>query len=141
MRKNEKTIQVTTTLTQKDYHTLKKLSAKTGEPIAQIMRTHILDGLTIEKSKDDIDFIRKQLREELEIAFEQRMSRIIKLLIKIGGMAYVSAYYSAMMTAAMTTEVDLDYRELIENAKREGAKALGIRSEAVDELFEEMMKL
>ena len=142
MRKSssEKTVQATTTLTTKDYQAIKKLSAKTGEPIASIMRKHILEGMSLEKSKDDIDFICKQLRDELEIAFERRMNRIIKLLIKIGSICYPLAYYNTMLGAALSTGHDLNYHEMFADAKRDGARYLGVADGAVDLAFEEMMR-
>ena len=140
MRKNssEKTIQVTTTLTVSDYEVIKKLSAKTGHPIASILRKHILEGMSLEKTKDDIDFIRKQLRDELEIAFEKRMNRIIKLLIKIGSLTYPAAYYTAMLGAAMSARHKLNYHQMLDDAKREGARYLGVANEAVDLAYGEM---
>jgi len=140
LRKNssEKTIQVTTTLTVSDYEVIKKLSAKTGHPIASILRKHILEGMSLEKTKDDIDFIRKQLRDELEIAFEKRMNRIIKLLIKIGSLTYPAAYYTAMLGAAMSARHKLNYHQMLDDAKREGARYLGVANEAVDLAYGEM---
>ena len=135
-RNSEKTIQVSTTLTLADYEAIKKLSAKTGKPISAIMRQHILDGMSIEKSKDDIDFIRKQILEELEIAFEARMNRIIKLLIKIGTLTYPMAHFNAMVIAATAKKQGINYRKLLEDAQKEGAYKLNIQSDAVDLMFD-----
>ena len=124
--------------------TLKKLdamSAKRGVSTSQLVREFVDAGMRIEKTKDDIGFIRKQIREELEMAFEARMSRIIKLLIKQGAMIYPMAYYNAMMGAAMSKRNNIDFHKMIEEGKKKGAKYLGVVSEVVDLAFEEIMNI
>jgi len=134
-------MQLSVKMTRKDFDALQKLAVKTDQPMAQVVRQFIAQGMEIEKTKDDIDFIRRQLREELEMALDRRMSRIIKLLIKIGSMSYVSAYFNAMIgSILLTPKKNVSYRQLIEDAKREGAKALGVQNDAVDQLFEDMNK-
>ena len=117
---------------------LDKMAVKLNVSSSELIRRFVSQGMGIEKTKDDIDFIRKQLRDELEIAFEKRMSRIIKLLIKIGSMTYPMAYYNAMLGAAMSARHKLNYHEMIEDAKKEGARYLGVANEAVDLAFEEI---
>ena len=93
-RNKERTIQVTTTLTMKDYETIKKLAAKKDKAIAEIMREHILNGMSIEKTKDDIDFIRKHIREEVEATLSKPLERIIKLHIKTGLMSVAMCFFT-----------------------------------------------
>ena len=119
---------------------LDSMAAKQGVPTSTLIRKFIDQGMSVEKTKDDIDFIRKQIREELEIAFENRMSRIIKLLIKIGVMVYPVAYYNTMLAKDMAEAQGLKHKDYMEAAKKEGAKALAIESEAVDTLYDEINK-
>jgi len=119
---------------------LDKMAVKLNVSTGELVRRFVAKGMGIEKTKDDIDFIRKQLRDELEIAFEKRMSRIIKLLIKIGSLTYPAAYYTTMLGAAMSARHKINYHQMLDDAKREGAKYLGVPNEAVDLAYEEMTK-
>lgn len=140
MTRKNPTVQLTVKMKQSDYDALRKLSIKTQQPMSQLVRQFIAQGMSLEKTKDDIDFIRKQIREELEIALEKRMSRIIKLLIKNGSMIYPMAYYSTMLTAIVSKSQGVNYRDLLEDAKKEGARYLDVDSESIDRAFEEMMR-
>ena len=139
MKKNTN-IKRSVSFTPETLKQLDTMATKQGIPTSQLIRQLVDKGMTIEKSKEDIDFIRKQLRDELEIAFEKRMSRIIKLLIKIGSIAYPMAYYNTMMGAAMSTRHKLNYHQMLDDAKKQGARYLGVGNEAVDLAFEEMVK-
>jgi len=119
------------------------VATKQGIATSELIRRFIDQGMTVEKSKDDIDFVRRQIREEIEMAFEKRMERMIKLQVKIGIMSYTSAYFNALIggTLAKTAQAkgfNSNYHKMLEDAKKAGAAAMGARSEAVDELFRQM---
>jgi len=137
---NEKTIQVTTTLTMKDYEAIKKLAAKNNKAVAEIMREHILRGMSIEKSKDDVDFIRKHIREEAEAVMEKYMNRIIKLQIKTGIPAIAMCHFTSdLLFHFMKDHSDIKKDEILESGKKKAAAYLRIRSEFVNEAFEQQL--
>jgi len=138
MANNDPTVQITVKIKKSKHRTLEKLAVKTEKSLAQLVRDYIDQGMGIDKTMDDIDLIRKYIREELEAGMDQHMSRIIKLLIKHGCMIYPMAYFSAMMSSAMAAEQNINYDDLLESAKKEGAKYLGIGSDAVDIAYKEM---
>ncbi|MCL2234815.1 MAG: hypothetical protein FWB98_00035 [Defluviitaleaceae bacterium] len=138
--KKSQNIKRSVTFTPTMLKQLDTLAVKYGTSTSQLIRNIIEKGLVLEKSKEDIDFIRKQIREELEIAFDKRMGRIIKLLIKIGSLTYPAAYYTAMLGAAMSARHKLNYHQMLEDAKREGARYLGVSNEAVDLAYDEMSR-
>lgn len=41
------------------------LSIKLHIPTSELIRRYVEQGISVDKNKDDIDFIRKQIREEL----------------------------------------------------------------------------
>jgi len=108
--------------TEAQYQKVEGITKKRGTTMSEAYRFLVEQQLSTEAIKNDTDFIRKQLREELEIAFDKRMGRIIKLLIKIGSLTYPAAYYTAMLGAAMSARHKLNYHQMLEDAKREGAK-------------------
>jgi len=126
--------------TETQFQKVEAIAKKRGTTISETYRFLVEQQLSTEAIKSDTDFIRKQLRDELEIAFEKRMNRIIKLLIKIGSICYPLAYYNTMLGAALSAGHDLDYHQMLANAKRDGARYLGVANEAVDVAFVEMFK-
>jgi len=134
-----KNIKRSVSFTAETIKQLETIAAKKGIPTSSVIREFIDRGLTLETSKSDIDFIRSQIREELEIALDPRINRIIKLLIKQGIMIYPMAYYNAMLGAAMSSRNNINYHQMLEDSKKKGAAYLGVASDAVDLAFEEMM--
>jgi len=115
------------------------MAAKQGIPTSTLIRKFIDQGMSIEKTKDDIDFIRKQIREELETILAPAISRIMKTLITLNGYTGTTAHYNTMLAASILGKKH-DYHQMMEEAKKEAARKLGLKKEAIDILFEEMMK-
>jgi len=126
--------------TDKQCREVEMLAKRRSETLSDTYRFLISQQLSTEALKNDTDFIRKQIREELEIALEKRMTRIIKLLIKIGCMVFPMVYYNAMLGLVISGQHKINYYEMLEDAKKKGARYLGVESDAVDLMFKEMME-
>ena len=96
------------------------------------MRELIEKGLRIEKTKEDMDFIRMQIRNELDSTMEPYLNRIIKLQIKIGTMSVLSAMAGARLLSKVNFKSGLTYHEVLEDAKREAAAYLRVKEERMD---------
>ena len=96
------------------------------------MRELIEKGLSIEKTKEDMDFIRSQLRKELEDVLEPYMTRIIKLNVKIGTMSVLSAMAGARLLSKINFKSGLTYHEVLEDTKKEAAAYLRVKEERMD---------
>ncbi len=131
-------MQITVKIRQSEYDSLKKLSSKTHKPIAEIVRGFIRAGMSIESSKDDIDFIRKQLREELDIMLKPQVNRLAKLLMRIGMMTISFCYFNSKIIENFVPFEDMEsYEELMTNAKHSAAAYLNMRDAALDAAFKE----
>jgi hypothetical protein len=135
----EKTVQITVKVSQSDYESLQRLSSKQYKPLAEIVRGFIKDGMDVSRSKEDIDFIRKQLREELELALKPQMGRLAKLLLRIGMMTVAFCYFNARLIHAITPSEreKRNYEHMMTEAKHNAAAYLNIRDAGVDAAFRE----
>lgn len=97
-----------------------------------LMRELIEKGLSIEKTKEDMDFIRLQIRKELEDTLEPYMNRIIKLEVKIGTMSVLSAMAGARLLSKINFKSGLTYHEVLEDTKKDAAAYLRVKEERMD---------
>ena len=121
---------------------LDKMAVKSHIPTGELVRRFVERGMNIEKSKDDIDFIRRNIREELESVMERHMSRIIKLLIKIGTMSVAMCFFtSKLLYALMKPHLDqTSYDTFFDDSKHKAAAYLGVKDSLVDEAYDDVMK-
>lgn len=119
-------------LDEKTYEAIDSLAAKRHIKPAALMRELIEKGLSIEKTKEDMDFIRSQLRKELEDVLEPYMTRIIKLNVKIGTMSVLSAMAGARLLSKINFKSGLTYHEVLEDTKKEAAAYLRVKEERMD---------
>jgi len=136
MSKSERTEQVTVKFRKRDYESLKLLSAKTHKPMAELIRNYVDRGMNTDKTKNDIDFIRTQIREELRYVMDGYMNRLIKLLIKIGTMAVSMCYFTSKLlfiTYRSKFKDKADYDEMFTDAKKKAAAFLGMKDASIDE--------
>jgi len=133
-----KTIQITVKINPGDYENLQKLSAKIYRPMAEIVRGFIRDGLDVTRAKDDIDFIRRQLREELDLALKPQFNRLAKLHVRIGMMTVSFCYFTSKIVHLFLPLKDrIGYEELMRNAKHDAAAYLSMRDASLDAAFRE----
>lgn len=119
-------------LDEETYQEIDALAAKRHIKPAALMRELITKGLSIEKSKEDIDFIRQQLREELEQQLDPYLNRIIRLQVKMGTMSVASAMASTRLLSKVRLESGLTYHELLEDIKKEAGAFLRVKDERMD---------
>lgn len=119
-------------LDEKTYEAIDSLAAKKHIKPAALMRELIEKGLSIEKTKEDMDFIRLQIRKELEDTLEPYMNRIIKLEVKIGTMSVLSAMAGARLLSKINFKSGLTYHEVLEDTKKDAAAYLRVKEERMD---------
>ena len=119
-------------LDENTYEIIDSLAAKKHIKPAALMRELIEKGLMIEKTKDDVDFIKMQIRKELQEVLDPYINRIIKLNIKIGTMSVMSAMAGARMLSKINFKSGLTYHEVLEDTKKEAAAYLRVKEERMD---------
>ena len=109
--------------------------------MAELVRSFISQGMTIEKSKDDIDFIRKQIREELSSVMSSYMNRIIKLLVRVGVMTVSMCFFTSKLLYILVSrhKDKVDYDVMLSDSKRKAAAYLSLRDEEIEKAFQQIM--
>jgi hypothetical protein len=130
----EQTVQITVKVSRSDYESLQRLSSKQYRPLAEIVRGFIKDGMDITRSKDDIDFIRQQLREELGLALKPQLGRLAKMMMRVGMMTIAFCYFNSKLVHMFVPfrERGISYEEMLSECKCNAAAYLNIRDVSVD---------
>ena len=120
------------------YEALKKIAAVQHRPVSELIRGYISQGLNVDKSKQDIDFIRKQIREELDIMIKPQINRLAKLLMRIGMMTISFCYFNSKLVHFFAPlDERVSYEELMSECKHNAAAYLNIRDASLDAAFKE----
>ena len=119
-------------LEQQTFDEIDRLAAKKHIKSAALMRDLIERGLSVEKTKEDMDFIRMQIRQEIQEVMEPYLNRMIKLEVKIGTMSVVSAMAGARLLSKVNFKAGQTYHEVLEDMKKEAAAYLRVKEERMD---------
>jgi AraC-like DNA-binding protein len=119
-------------MSDETYKEIEALAAKQHIKPAVLMRQLIEKGLSLEKTKDDVDFIRKQIREELDDVMLSYMERLIKLQVKMGTMSVAAAMASTRLLSKVQMASGLTYHELLEDIKKDAAGYIQVKTEMMD---------
>lgn len=119
-------------LDEETYKSIDALAAKQHIKPAVLMRQLIEKGLSLEKTKDDVDFIRKQIREELDDVMLSYMERLIKLQVKTGTMSVAAAMASTRLLSKVQMASGLTYHEMLEDIKKDAAGYIQVKIEMMD---------
>lgn len=117
---------ITIRLKCSDYEKFKKLSVKNDISMAELARKFILSGMNIEASKTDIDFIRENLREEIDLALDKSTNRISGLLYKAGIYSVTSALLNSEIIKNFVKVKDEADIEKYMNCKEKAIKEANI---------------
>jgi hypothetical protein len=123
-------------LSPKTYEALQKVAAVQHRPVSEIIRKYIEQGLNVDKTASDIDFIRKQIREELDIMIKPQVNRLAKLQMRVGMMTVSFCYFtSKIVHMFMPLEDRVSYEELMAECKHNAAAYLNMRDASLDAAF------
>jgi hypothetical protein len=125
-------------LSRETYEALQQIAAMQGKPVSELIRKYISDGMNVDKTSSDIDFIRKQIREELEIMLKPQINRLAKLLMRIGMMTISFCYFNSKIVHRFVPFSDkTSYEELLAECKHNAAAYLNMRDASLDAAFRE----
>jgi len=113
------------------------IAAKRHITVSELIRDYIDKGMNVDKTASDIDFIRKQIREELDIMLKPQINRLAKLLMRIGMMTVSFCYFtSKIIHYFVPLNERISYEELINTSKHDAAAYLNMRDSALDAAFQ-----
>ena len=116
---------------------LEVIAAKRHITSSELIREYIDKGMNVDKTASDIDFIRKQIREELEIMIKPQINRLAKLLMRIGMMTVSFCYFTSKIVHLFVPLSErTSYEELIGQCKHDAAAYLNMRDSALDAAFQ-----
>ncbi|MDR0311660.1 MAG: ribbon-helix-helix protein, CopG family [Acidobacteriota bacterium] len=125
-------------LSSKTYEALQQIAAAQHKPVSELIRKYINDGMNVDRASADIDFIRKQIREELDNMLKPQINRLAKLLMRIGMMTVSFCYFNSKLVH-MFAPLDerVSYEELMAECKHNAAAYLNMRDASLDAAFRE----
>ena len=117
------------------------IAAKLHITTSELIRDYIDKGMNVDKTASDIDFIRKQIREELEIMLKPQINRLAKLLMRIGMMTVSFCYFtSKIVHLFVPLNERTSYEEMIAQAKHDAAAYLNMRDSSLDAALQSFKK-
>ncbi len=130
----ERTMQVTVRLPMEVYESLQKLSSKNKKAMAENMRIFIEKGLNVQANKEDIDFIRKQIREELYSIISPNIERIVKICVKSGIVSAAGYFLNAeALTEFVHPSRQRDFKKSLDESKKLGVAYFRIKDSEIEE--------
>ena len=117
---------------------LDTIAAKRHITTSELIRDYIDKGMNVDKAAADIDFIRKQIREELNIMLKPQINRLAKLLMRIGMMTVSFCYFNSKLVHLFAPLDDrTSYEELMAECKHNAAAYLNMRDASLEAAFRE----
>ena len=113
------------------------IAAKRHITVSELIRDYIDKGMNVDKTASDIDFIRKQIREELDMMLKPQINRLAKLLMRIGMMTVSFCYFTSKIVHLFVPLSErTSYEELLGKCKHDAAAYLSMRDSALDAAFQ-----
>ena len=141
MSQNQKTIpniRMSFAISEKMKSELDTVAAKRHITVSELIRDYIDKGMNVDKTASDIDFIRKQIREELDVMLKPQINRLAKLLMRIGMMTISFCYFNSKLVYLFVPMDDrTSYEELMAECKHNAAAYLNMRDASLDAAFRE----
>jgi len=120
-------------LNEETYQALKKLSASQHITTSALIRQYIEKGMLVDKTSADIDFIRKNIREEIDNSVKGYFNRIIRLHVKVGLMTISMCYFTAKLLYSVKFKGDFNLDEMMEDARGNALSYLKFNDKEIEE--------
>lgn len=104
----------------KDMTELQKIAALRVTSVSEVVRDYVKKGLSIDSYKEDTDFIREIVREELKDVLEPQINRIVKMLMKIGKVSAGTMYSNLSLIQLINDQDEQEYYEMVSRSLRLG---------------------
>lgn len=136
-KKSIETVQITVKITKQTYETLRKLSAKENKPLSEIVRCFIDKGLSIQSYKNDIDFIRSQIKEQVTSVLKPALERIIKISIKTGVISAAGYFLNAQVLSELVNPSRRkELNEILEESKKMGVAYFKLSDSEIEKFYD-----
>jgi len=124
-------------ITEQRKSELEVLAVKQHITTSELIRIYIDRGMNIDKTASDMDFIRTQIREEINLALKPQINRLAKLLMRIGMMTVSFCYFTSKIVHLFVPFTDrMSYEELMAQCKHDSAAYLNTHDSSLDMAFQ-----
>ncbi len=125
-------------VTKDMYNSINAFAISKGISISEASRQLLSKSLTLEKTKEDMDFIRSNIRAELEIYLRPQVERIVKCVIK-GGITSSAGYYltAKVLASFVPPHLITEYESALIESKKLGVAHMKVKDNKVEEFMEE----
>ena len=118
---------------------LKKLADREMVSTSELIRKMINKSLSIQATKDDMDYIRTNIRAELESYLDPQVERILKCVIK-GGIASSAGYFlsAKALSRFVPPHLQSDYEAELRESKKLGVAHMQVRDHKVEDMMDDI---
>jgi predicted DNA-binding protein len=138
----DKSITVSIRLPQKLHEQLTFKAQQEHSDFSKYCRRLLEKGVSLEAYKEDIDFITKIIRNELENVIDPYANRQIKMLMKIGKATGGTMFTTIKLLLSL---INLDklytFKELLENSMKLGVEYMKMKDFEVDQYLADGEKM
>lgn len=138
----EKNLIVTLRIPKKLHEQLTFKANQNQTDFSKYCRRLLEKGLSVEAYKEDVDFITKIIRNELENIIEPYATRQIKMLMKIGKATGGTMFTTIKLLLSLINPSKIyTFKELLENSMRLGVEYMKMKDFEVDQNLMDSEKL
>jgi predicted DNA-binding ribbon-helix-helix protein len=117
---------------KKDMIELQKIASLRNISVSEVVREYVKKGLVITSYKEDTDFIREVVREELRDVLEPQINRIVKMLMKIGKVAAGTMYSNLNVIHQITDQDQQEFYDMVNRSLRLGVEYMKKKDMEID---------
>ena len=116
-----KVVQITVKVAEDKYDALKRLAASKHINMADVVRSFINKGLSVDSYQENIDFLTGIIRQEVKAEIGKQANRLAAMLFKVGAITS-SNYFLAvrMMSDVISLSMQEDFKDINSNARKLG---------------------
>ena len=138
----DKSVTISLRLPNKLHEELTFKAQQENTDFSKYCRRLLEKGISIEAYKEDIDFITKIIRNELENIIEPYGNRQIKMLMKIGKATGGTVYTNIKLLLSLINPEKLyTFKELLENSMKLGVEYMKMKDFEVDQYLTDGEKI
>ena len=125
-------------ITKTMYESINSFAINKSISVSEAVRQLISKSLIMEKTQEDMDFIRSNIKAELESYLKPQVERIIKCVIK-GGITSSAGYYLTAKALAdfVPPHLRVEYENALLESKKLGVAHMQVKDRKVEEFMEE----
>lgn len=116
----------------KSIEEMQKIAVIRRVTVSDIVREYVEKGLTVDSYKEDTDLITVIIRQELKDILEPQISRIVKMLMKIGKVSAGTMYSNLSFIQLINNEDQEAYFEMISRSLKLGVEYMKKRDVEID---------